>query len=332
MKPTRSLLNPSLRLFVSLSLALCGAAGAPASAQVGSSIVLAPWQGTSPLELSGQTALYSTDADAPGGASVELGSYSFQGRVRPDLEDEKKLTFGFEFDRIELDTADPVLPERLTLGAAAVGLGLGRFDAAGFGWEWGATAGAGVASSDPFGDEDGSYGVGSLFAVTRPDPQSLLVVALDYDGNRTVFPDVPLPAITYTRFFSEDFSASVGVPFLGVKWTPGRWDLSAGIFLIQARARAAYALTEHVSLYAQYGSRTEAFHVDGTDEHRRLFYSVESVSAGAELDLVENLNLNASVGYAFNHAFESGFDARDLETVRDLDPGVFFGISLGLDF
>ena len=322
------LLTLSLSLFLSLSLCPAGTA----FSQTGSSIVIAPWTGETPLEFAGGLAVYSTDADTAGGRSVELGSFEGRGRIRPDLEDEKKLTLGFEFNRIELDTTDPVLPERLTLGAVALGAGLGEFEALGWDWQWGATAGAGVASSDAFGDPDGYFGLGSVFAVTRPDPQSLLVVALDYDGNRTVFPDLPLPAVTYTRSFSEDLSVTLGVPFAAVRWTPGPWDLSAGIYLIQARARAAYELSEQVSLFAQFGSSTEAFHVDGDPDHRRLFYSVESVSVGADLNLVENLSLTGSVGYAINHEFESGFDARDLETVRELDPGLFFGLSLGVEF
>lgn len=306
--------------------------GGPAAAQTGSGIVLAPWTSTSPLEASGSSNFFSTDSDVDGGASVQLGSVQARGRVRPNLEDEKKITLGFEFQRLDLNTADPLLPERLTLGAVAIGAGLGEFDALGQSWQWGATAGVGVASSDAFADENGYFGLGSVFAVSRPDPQSLLVVAVDFDGNRTIFPDLPLPAITYTRFFNEDLSATVGVPFVGVSWTPGNWDISAGLALIQARARVAYEFNEQLTVFGQFGSDTEAFHVAGTDDNQRLFYSVESVSLGAEISLVENLDLFASVGYAFNHEFESGFDVRSLETVRELDPGVFFGFSVGLSF
>ena len=328
--------RPSLRSFcASVPLCLCASfccASSSASAQTGPSLVVAPWTGSSPLEFSGGSAVFSTDADTPGGRGVDLGSFRGQGRFRPDLEDEKKLTVGFEFNRINISSLDPVLPERLTLGALALGVGLGEFEALGWDWQWGVTGGAGVASSDAFGDEDGYFGLGSVFAVTRPDPRSLLLVAVDYDGNRTIFPDLPLPAVSYTRFFGEDLSATVGFPFASVRWTPGRWDLSAGIFAIQARARAAYELSEQLTVFAQFGSRTEAFHVDGAPDNRRLFYSVESVSLGADLDLVENLSLTGSVGFAFNHEFESGFDARDLDTVRELDPGVFFGLSVGVKF
>ncbi len=169
--------------------------------------------------------------------------------------------------------------------------------------------------------------------MTRPDPRSLVVVALDYDGNRTVFPDIPLPAITYTRFFSEDLSATVGVPFLGVNWTPGKWDLSAGIFLIQARVRAAYEIdasrsrsSRSTAAAPRRSTSTAPATTSGSSTASRACRSGPTSTSSRTSSLV------ASVGYAFNHEFETGFDARDLETVRELDPGVFFGLSLGFKF
>src|SRR5438128_1861271 len=47
-----------------------------------------------------------------------------------------------------------------------------------------------------------------------------LFFALDYDGNRPILPDVPLPGVAYTKRVARDFFFVIGAPVTSIEWRP----------------------------------------------------------------------------------------------------------------
>ncbi len=301
-------------------------------AQTDLALMTKPWRADSPLDIGGGVSGFNTDLDGTT-ADLDLTFARFAGRVRPDRESDHAFTIGFDVIHLELDTADPLLPERLHSSAVAVGAKLGGFEAFDHGWEWGATLGVGHASSNPFGDGDGWYALGSVFANTQLDEKSTLLVGVDFDGNRVVFPDLPLPSILYQTRYSETLTLALGFPVNQIVWTPDeRWTIQAGVAGIAFNARATYALQDNVRLFTSYGGDGEGFHVADDDSDRRLFYTAQKVEGGVELGVTEQTSLVIAGGFAFDQEFERGFDLRDTDTVRELDDAAYFRVGGRVDF
>ena len=316
-------------LLIVVAALLAGCLATQAAAQVSSALILLPWdegvlvQNRNSLDAGydGETERTKTD--------VELTRFTSVGRVRPSPE-QSRWAVGWTVSHLDIDTSDPLLPERLAQQAVAVGVQLGQWED----WRVGGTIGVGYAGNTPWNDGDAYYGIASLAASKRLDSGAMLSVILDYDGNRGVFPDIPLPGFTYANRYDEQLSYALGFPVNSVTWTPddkwtvtGRWIVPFA-FTVDAE----YALTEDVDLFAGYRGESTGYWLQGDDRNRRLFYEQRRVEAGAKWRVLPRGELAGAVGYLFDQSFERGFDSRDVDTVRDLSDEVFFRIGLNFTY
>lgn len=301
----------------------------PAHAQTSSALVLLPWGEHNHVEAAGGGwGLFNANA-SHGGADVDLYRFSNFGRVRPSTE-HRDWAVGWKISQLEIDTSDAALPERLADQAVAGGLKLGTFER----WAWGVVAGLGYAGNTPYNDGDAWYALGSLAAQTRLDDGGTLTVLVDYDGNRNVFPDIPLPGIAYANRLNGELRYTLGLPISALTWTPGdRWMLK-GTWVVPFGfgVDARYFLTEDGSLFAGYTSQATGYHIQGDDKDRRLFFEQDRVEVGARWRLSQQADVLGAVGYAFNQSFERGWDLRDTDTVRDIGDEPFIRLRLNLSF
>ncbi|NBC11528.1 MAG: hypothetical protein GVY24_07335 [Planctomycetes bacterium] len=301
----------------------------PARAQTSSALILVPWGDDDRVEIA-NSLWFGYDGNASnGGADVDLFRFSSVGRARPSAED-ADWAVGWKYSHLDIDTTDAALPERLIDQAIAGGVKMGTFDR----WEWGFVAGLGYAGNAPYNDGDAWYAVGSLAASTRLDNGATLTVLLDYDGNRNVLPDVPLPGVAYAHRFGETLRYTVGLPVNSVTWTPdARWKVR-GLWVVPYGfgLDAEYALTDDWTLFGGYTSQTTGYHVQGDDENRRLFFEQDRVELGARWKLGDAADLVGAVGYAFDQSFERGYDTRDTDTIRDVSDEPFFRLALNFRF
>src|SRR5690606_6423645 len=105
------------------------------------------------------------------------------------------LRFGFDSTYINIRSGDAALPERLVDQSLAVGFGITEFN----GWEVGAVVGGGYAGNNPYADSDALYGLASLIFSYKLDDTSSVQFIAEYDGNRTLWPDMPMPGIVYNH-------------------------------------------------------------------------------------------------------------------------------------
>ncbi len=306
---------------------VAGGMAVAAEGQVGSALVAVPWEpGTS---VGGEVYGFGLETTAEGpGFDVDLTRIVTYGRARLDTENPGSPAFGWLHDHTTIGGDDPLLPERLVSTAAAVGKSFGDYG----GWAVGGSVGAGFAGDLPFADEDAWFGVASVYGRKQLDERSFLTLVLDYDGSRAVLPDVPLPGIQYTVVESQSLRYSVGVPFSTLHYRPDdRWTFDLQYALpLGGRATVDYKISERWTAFGTYTSSTRGYHIDGDDEHRRLFLKQDRLEAGVRFSPHLGWQWTAAAGWAFNQEFTRGFDIRHDDRVRELDDAAY--VRLGLSF
>lgn len=301
-----------------------------AQAQVGSALIAVPWQpGQS---LSSTNYFLGLQADSEGtGFDTDLTRGVSYGRARFDADDPRNASVGWLYDHTELDGNDPALPERLVTAAVAGGVGLAQLDS---GWDLSLSLGGGFAGDLPFTDEDAWFAVGSLVAHKEIDPRTHLLLILDYDGSRAIWPDIPLPGVQYLVVESESLRYSLGVPFSSFYYEPDdRWSFELQYIIpLGGYANVEFEIDDQWTAFGSYASSTRGYHLDGDDEHRRLFFEQDRLEAGLKFEPGPGWTWTFAGGWAFNQEFTRGFDTRDTDTVRDLDDAPFLRVGLNFSF
>ncbi len=303
----------------------------PASAQTGVQLFTQPWADDQALhQLDIQATLLNRGHTDNADANFRLRQYQAAGRLRPSADDNAWVA-GFEAGHWEITSGDPAVPQRLTDQSVAAGFRLNdtdRYDAL-----W-LTLGVGYAGNNPFTDSDAIYGQANLIYTIPVDRQSQWLVALSYNGNRVIFPDVPLPLVSYQRRVSEALSYSLGVPANTVTWRPDdRWVVRA-VYVVPVTVNVAvtYDLGHGWHAVGRFDSSLNAFTIDGAPDHQRLFYSQRRLEAGLVLKSDQQIDLTLAAGYAFSQEFSTGFDARDLDKTVAVSDEPYLRVGLNLRF
>ena len=199
-------------------------------------------------------------------------------------------------------------------------------------WFIGATAGIGYAGDAAFSDGEGWYGKGNVMAGTQLSKDSSLVLFVDYDGNRTFLPDLPLPGFMYVAKWGDTLNYALGLPINALTWTPTeKIKLSFSTYLLTSiDAEAEYKLNHNWKVFAKYATRQDSFYVSDLPENRRLFYAENRVESGIGYALGESMELEVGIGYAFGREFSTGFDDRDLHRITKVsdEPYARLGLTI----
>jgi len=308
------------------------ALAAAAHAQTSAGLATQPWlprEDPARVETTTGGLWQSTESDGTG-EDVDIFEARTVGRVRLPGDVRMPPAIGWRYETIRIDTDDTALPSRLEEFVAAVGTPVGQWD----GWGLGVTAGVGFSGDQAFADEDAWYGVASFSARKKVGERSSWMVVVDYNGNRTFLPDIPIPAIAYQNAENLKFRYVIGIPFSSVYWEPDdHWYLDASYFpVFRGQAEIGYRINDAWTIAANYTSDTRAYHLDGDDENRRLFFEQQRLSIGAKWKPDRDLELGLAAGYAFGQEFSRGWDARDLDTVRELESAPFLSFALNWRF
>jgi hypothetical protein len=211
-----------------------------------------------------------------------------------------------DVDRLDFDSRDPRVPAHLTDVSIAAGL---RIADLGSRWELFGTLGAGHASDRTFDDDRGWYAKGSVSATRGFRKLDRLGIFLDFDGNRGVYPDLPLPGASYQWFVSEELVLILGFPLTRVLWRPTtKLEIAAGgiaIFSGRLEAVATYSFTEAWALFARYAAEQRPFHVEGTPRDERLQYGEMRAELGCRWRPTKETQFSLTAGFAFDRTLES---------------------------
>ncbi len=260
---------------------------------------------------------------------TRIFSYESTGRARFD----KSQTFpdfsvGYRVNSLETGLNDPLIPSGFIDIALAAGVQLGQLTPD---WTLSLVGGLGIATDGHFDNHEAFYGIASLNARWTITEKQTLDVGLAYNGNRSIFPDVPLPYAVFTHNLSPELTYAFGVPMSMIVWRPiEQVTLRASYFVpFNMNLEAAYHFTKQLSVFAGYEDATDAFRLERADT--RLFYEVQRVMAGVRWVVMPNLDITLGGGYAFGQELTTGFDVRDdngFEKLSD-EPFVFFTLRGG---
>lgn len=292
------------------------ATGAPAFAQTGPSLVLKPWATDQQHgELAASGILLSSHVKGSG-SGFTLATFESTGRFRLQPEMRGGLSAGYNLTYLNINSGDASLPARLVDQSFGLGTSFGDYS----GWKIGGSGAVGYAGNNPFADSNAWYLKADLFATTNLDAQSQLRIILDYDGNRSIFPDVPLPLVSYMHAVNQQLSFNVGVPYSSVTYKPNdRWSFNVDYYLpVTVNARATYKINDQWSAYGAFENRFYSFHDSQYAGHTRIFFRQRRLEAGVNWQAQPQLRATLAGGYAFGQRFEKGFQILNTETVRDV--------------
>jgi hypothetical protein len=289
----------------------------PTAAQSDPSILSRPW-GESSRYAETEDKLFFINGSHARGTSSDLDVFLWdsQGRIKFDSQDQNpRFVLGYHVLTIGTDTPLTAIPTALNDVSIVGAIQLGELVS---GWQFSLTGGMGSANDDHWENSDSFYGIGAIEASHKLSQEQSLVIGFSYNGNRTIFPDVPLPYGMYTSRVSPTLTYSIGVPVSMVIWEPipdQPLILKFTYFVPSNVAiEADYKINEQLGVFAEFSREINGFYLDGTD-NTRLFYDITRIVTGVRANLMPLLELRAGVGWAFDQEFSRGFDVRSTTTV-----------------
>lgn len=321
----RFLLLPCLALCLVVSLTAL-----PAMARTRADISLSPWDDDVAAQLRFEVDSY-LKSKTSSGAGLNMRAFGARGRIR--LAPDKGIAspkIGFQYVLLDFESTDPIIPDDLTDSSIAYAMPIAKFGE--FLVEF--SVGAGYAGDDPFGGT-GWYGLASVTARGWLNETNLLYLGLDYDGNRTFAPDIPMPIVLWTHIWSEKFRATFGFPFFGLVWNPNnKWEIEVE-YLPPTRTVvvATYKLPGAVDLFARYRSATFGFKIrDDPRENYRTFYSEERLELGVRWNIARETNLEFVAAWVADRRFSRGYDLIDDTTTTRASRTVAFAVIYSFGF
>jgi hypothetical protein len=318
-----------MRLTLSAVVAL--AVTLSATAENAAYVLAYPWEDAASVEI--QTdAIFQDRGDSDGTAfETKINSYDSSLRWRADNTTTDTLMAAFQYNVLDIDTNDPLLPDDQLINTSTV-ISTGKI--VDEHWKYGLQVGVGYAGDNQFGNGSATYGLGLLSAVNTVDDNTQLIYTISYDGNRNVWHDAPLPGFIYKKTVSDEFSYLIGVPVSGFTWTPdNHWTLSIHYKLLyNLDATLEYAIDENLSLFAQFLNSVQAYSISGDTSNRRVFFTQRRLEAGLNWTPTPGADLTLAVGQAFDQEFERGWDNWDTDSVREISDEGYLRAALNLNF
>jgi hypothetical protein len=260
----------------------------------------------------------------------KLSLYGSQGMFRLKPGELASPRIGYNFVYLDTQTSLSGFPSRLVDQSVAFATPVAKYEE----WIIGASFGIGYAGDSFFGDGDAYYGLASLAAFRELDETSAIAFVLDYDGNRTFLPDLPLPGFAYIKRIDDKLELTAGVPVSSIRWkATDQLTVELAYFLPwDVRLDVGYEVIPHLTIFGRTRQETQGFYVDGLSEnHYRILFQQRRAEAGVRYSPDDHLNFDLAIGYAWGGEFSSGFSLRS--TTREIadisdEPYVRAGLEL----
>jgi hypothetical protein len=308
-------------LVLSLGLLLVLFVNALVLAQTGPDLIVLPWEDGQAVQTSTDGLLNAQGHTREGDNDIRVSSYEAMGRWRLLPNNRATPRLGYDIQYWDIETSDPALPRKLW----DMSIGFAQPVAEVNGWFAVLTGAVGYAGNSPFSDAHAWYPSANVIVGREFSKDRGLFMALNYNGNRTYLPDVPLPGFAYADRVNEQLTYVLGVPYSRIEYEPLHgFQVEAGYTLIDTlEAKLAYQFTKHWAVFGQYLDQLSPFHIDETKVDRRLFFHTHEVEVGVRWNPTKLIRLSVSGGWSFGQEFSNGFDDRSLNTVRHLSDTPF---------
>jgi hypothetical protein len=293
--------------------------------------LFAPWHKNQFTDGNASAAFFDAGHTKDSDDDFRLSLYESAGRVR--LTDAYRLnpTIGYSFRQLQMDERSPVLPGQLVDAAVAFGTPVAQFKN---NWFLALSGGVGYAGSSPFDDADAWYARGTVIVGKELGPDNTLVFGFDYNGNRTLFPDVPLPGVAYGVRLDPTLLASFGFPYTTLTWEPNKQLQINGYYTFPDlyEVKVGYNVVPSFQIFADFARNFTAYHDADYPGDRRLFFTQNRLEAGIQWRPAPLLALTAAVGYGFDQHFDIGFDSRDLKRVTRVSDEPYLRLGLNWQY
>ena len=195
------------------------------------------------------------------------------------------------------------------------------------------SAGVGYAGDVPLSQGNAYYARGTLLVGRQFGKGDSLLIALDYNGNRAAYQDIPLPGFAYSKRINDEVGIVLGFPFSSITWESTTNHLKGKLdyeFPGTFAAEASYPLTKQIAVYGNLRNILDGFHTDAMPSNRRLFFEQKRIETGIRWEPAKEFTLVVGGGWAFDTRFERGFDTRDTRNIERGTDELY--VRVGLEF
>jgi hypothetical protein len=291
-------------------------------AQTGPDILIKPWETNQAFDISTEAVLEASNPTQENHSDdVQLNIYDSMGRYRVVPSQKASPTLGYEVMYVDVDTHDPVLPRHLWNASVGFAQPVAEINK----WFVVLTGAVGYAGDSPFSDPHAVYFTGNVVVGRKYSDDKILIVALNYDGNRAFLPDIPIPAIEYADRFSPNLAYVIGFPNNTITYEPisGLQVVAGWETLSTFSGRIGWEFKKHYEVYGSYTDRLTGFHLSTLPEDRRLFLQEHRAEVGFRFNVTNVFRFTVGGGWAFGQEFSEGFDSRSTNPMRHLRDGAF---------
>ena len=303
------------------------ALGRVAVGQTSANLLAKPWEADQTLEDQTDGFVLNSGHTKETNHSFQFSGIESYGRVRLFPGNEASPRFGYDVVEYNSHTTQAGFPHQLIDASIAGGTFLSKSN----GWVTGLTLGVGYAGDTPFARSSALYGRADFVIAKIFSDTDALGIGMDYDGNRTFLPDVPLPGFGYSHQFDPKLTMVFGLPTTSITWKPiDHLRIHADYLLLSDfNVDVGYEFIPHFSAYGGISSRHDAFHVARLQRDHRLLFNQRRAEVGLRYIPTPQVTLHLAVGYAFDNGFGTGFDLRTTHRVLHFSDEPY--ISAGLD-
>jgi hypothetical protein len=264
------------------------------------------------------------------GEHIQIFHWYSEGRIKFDKQDlDPPAWIGYRAFTISIASEAALLHHTFADVALAVAVPLGSI---GENWSVIASAGAGTANDGRWDNLHALFPAATLEFTGKIDGFTLLHAGLTLDGNRGLFPAIPLPYVMVDAILDPSLKVVLGFPRNEIVARPFdplivalQWE-----FPSNASARIEAELGAGFSLFAEASRRVDGFHLRH-EERTRLFFEMNTAEVGLRWRS-SWMDVSLSAGYAFGQRFFTGYDLRSRTSVASLEDLPFIALTFPSTF
>jgi len=238
--------------------------------------------------------------------NIQMIHWYSEGRIKFDRKDlDPPAWIGYRAFTISIDSEAKQLHHTFSDVALALAVPLGSIAED---WSVIASGGVGTANDGRWDNLHALFPVATLDFTGKIGQSTFLHVGLTLDGNRALFPAVPLPYVMVDAILDPSLKVVLGFPRNEIVVRPVdplivvfQWE-----FPTNALARIEAELGAGFSLFAEASRRVDGFHLRH-EERMRLFFEMNTAEVGVRWKS-SWMDVSLSVGYAFGQRFFTGDD------------------------
>lgn len=303
-----------------------------ARAQVGPDLLIKPWAINQAFDFNSDSVFEFANPSRENHADdITLSSYHEFGRWRVLPDQIATPTLGYDVSYFDVHTHDAALPGHLWNTEFGFSQPVAELQK----WFVVLDGAAGYAGDTPYSDPHALYFAGDVIVGRKFSADKALVIALNYDGNRTFLPDVPLPGFAFADRYNEHVSYVIGAPFNSIRYEPvNGLQVDLGWELVTTfSAKVGWEFKKHYFFYGDYTDKISAFQESATsDMNRRLYLHEHRVEGGFRYNPTELIKFSIGGGWAFGQEFSTGYQWYDGQPLRHVRDGPFVEALLQIGF